>query len=142
MIIQSIVGSLSTVFGINELEILTVNPVQSKTTRMHQPCVPILPERLLRQSCRPPAPQLYLPCGLCRNDVLAFWFYIIGLKKISTSLAGLFLNLIPIFGVGGAFIFLGERLFIMQWVGAIIILAAVVGIFRLPKTEIFSSRSA
>lgn len=73
---------------------------------------------------------------------LAFWFYIIGLKKISASLAGLFLNLIPIFGVGGAFIFLGERLFIMQWVGAIIILAAVVGIFRLPKTEIFSSRSA
>ena len=67
---------------------------------------------------------------------LAFWFYIIGLKKIPASLAGLFLNLIPIFGVGSAYIFLGERLFITQWIGAIIILTAVVGIVRLPKTEI------
>lgn len=67
---------------------------------------------------------------------LAFWFYIIGLKKIPASLAGLFLNLIPIFGVGGAFIFLGERLFMMQWVGAIIIISAVAGIMLLPKTEI------
>ena len=67
---------------------------------------------------------------------LAFWFYIVGLKKIPASLAGIFLNLIPIFGVGGAHIFLGERLFIMQWVGAIIIISAVVGIMLLPKTEI------
>lgn len=67
---------------------------------------------------------------------LAFWFYIIGLKETPASLAGLFLNLIPIFGVGGAYVFLGERLGAAQWVGAILILAAVVGIMRLPKTEV------
>lgn len=66
---------------------------------------------------------------------LAFWFYIIGLKKTPASLAGLFLNLIPIFGVGGAYLFLGERLITMQWIGALIILAAVFGIMRLPRTE-------
>ncbi len=32
---------------------------------------------------------------------LAFWCYIIGLKQLPASLAGLFLNLIPIFGVEG-----------------------------------------
>jgi drug/metabolite transporter (DMT)-like permease len=62
---------------------------------------------------------------------LAFWFYLVGLKKIPASLAGLFLNLIPIFAVGGAYLFLGERLAIGQWVGAVLILAAVVTILRL-----------
>jgi drug/metabolite transporter (DMT)-like permease len=56
---------------------------------------------------------------------LAFWFYIIGLKRIPASLAGLFLNLIPIFAVGGAYLFLAERLAAVQWVGAALILAAV-----------------
>ena len=41
---------------------------------------------------------------------LAFWFYIIGLKKIPASLAGLFLNLIPIFAVGGAYLFLARTI--------------------------------
>ena len=62
---------------------------------------------------------------------LAFWFYIIGLKKTPASLAGLFLNLIPIFGVGGAYIFLGERLAMVQWMGALLILTAVVSTLRL-----------
>jgi drug/metabolite transporter (DMT)-like permease len=63
---------------------------------------------------------------------LAFWFYITGLKQTPAGLAGLFLNLIPIFGVAGAYVFLGERLSPVQWIGAILILAAVVGITRLP----------
>jgi drug/metabolite transporter (DMT)-like permease len=33
---------------------------------------------------------------------LAFWFYITALKQTSATLAGLFLNLIPVFGVRGA----------------------------------------
>jgi drug/metabolite transporter (DMT)-like permease len=66
---------------------------------------------------------------------LAFWFYITGLKRASASLAGLFLNLIPIFGVGGAYLFLGERLTIVQWLGAILILTAVVGALRLGRVE-------
>ncbi len=60
----------------------------------------------------------------------AFWFYIVGLKQVPASTAGQFLNLIPIFGVAGAAIFLGERLGLAQWLGAILILAAVAGIVR------------
>jgi drug/metabolite transporter (DMT)-like permease len=72
---------------------------------------------------------------------LAFWFYLVGLKKIPASLAGLFLNLIPIFAVGGAYLFLGERLAAVQWVGAALILVAVMAMLRfqnpegIPKTE-------
>ena len=43
-------------------------------------------------------------------------------------------------GVGRAYIFLGERLVMVQWIGTIIILAAVFGIMRLPKTEIVSAQ--
>jgi drug/metabolite transporter (DMT)-like permease len=66
---------------------------------------------------------------------LAFWFYIVGLKKIPASLAGLFLNLIPIFAIGGAYIFLDERLAAMQWVGATLILVAVVAMLRLQRAD-------
>jgi drug/metabolite transporter (DMT)-like permease len=66
---------------------------------------------------------------------LAFWFYITGLKTARASMAGLFLNLIPVFGVGGAYLFLGERLAIVQWLGAILILTAVVGALRLGRVE-------
>ncbi|MBI3898839.1 MAG: DMT family transporter [Gammaproteobacteria bacterium] len=64
---------------------------------------------------------------------LAFWFYIVGLRRTSASVAGLFLNLIPIFGVGAAYLFLDEHLLAMQWFGAVLISLAVVGIMRLAK---------
>jgi drug/metabolite transporter (DMT)-like permease len=67
---------------------------------------------------------------------LAFWFYITGLKETPASLASLFLNLIPIFGVSGAMLFLGERLGPAQWLGAMLIITAVLGIsyrYRYPN---------
>ena len=67
---------------------------------------------------------------------LAFWFYISGLRQMPATEAGLYLNLIPIFGVVGAFIFLGERLTPIQWIGAFLILVAVVGISILQKNEL------
>jgi drug/metabolite transporter (DMT)-like permease len=66
---------------------------------------------------------------------LAFWFYIIGLKRIPASLAGLFLNFIPIFVVGGAYLFLAERLATGQWVGAALILVAVMAMLRLQDPD-------
>lgn len=73
---------------------------------------------------------------------LAFWFYIIGLKKIPASLVGLFLNLIPIFAMGGAYFFLGERLAAVQWVGAVLILASVAVMLRLQSTDAVSTTVA
>ncbi len=57
---------------------------------------------------------------------LAFWFYLLGLRLLPANTAGLFLTLIPVFGVGGAMLFLGETLTILQWFGCALILAATV----------------
>lgn len=66
---------------------------------------------------------------------LAYWFYLTGLKTMPVSRASFFFNLVPIFGVGAAYLFLGERLGAIQWVGALLILAAVVGVMRLQSAE-------
>ncbi|HEX6385599.1 MAG TPA: DMT family transporter [Anaerolineae bacterium] len=67
---------------------------------------------------------------------LAFWFYITGLKNTPASQAGLFFNLIPIFSVGGAYLFLGERLAPVQWLGAALILTAVVTLVLRRESEV------
>jgi drug/metabolite transporter (DMT)-like permease len=56
---------------------------------------------------------------------LAFWFYLNGLRSMSASRTGSFFNLIPVFGIGLAFLFLGERLSLLQWAGAAAILISV-----------------
>jgi probable blue pigment (indigoidine) exporter len=55
---------------------------------------------------------------------LAFWLYLTGLRRIPAALAGLFLNLIPIFGVGTGYL-LGERLSSLQSLGSLLIVTAV-----------------
>jgi drug/metabolite transporter (DMT)-like permease len=66
---------------------------------------------------------------------LGFWFYVAGLKQVPASLAALFLALSPIFGIGGAYLALGERLEPVQWIGAALILAAMVAIARTPAAD-------
>ncbi len=60
----------------------------------------------------------------------AFWLYLNGLRSVPASTAGMFINLTPVFGVATAYVFLGERLTGMQWVGAVIILVSVVTLLR------------
>jgi drug/metabolite transporter (DMT)-like permease len=55
----------------------------------------------------------------------AFWLYLKGLSCVRASVAGGFLNLIPVFGVATAYLFLGERLTAPQWIGAITIVLCV-----------------
>jgi drug/metabolite transporter (DMT)-like permease len=64
---------------------------------------------------------------------LAFWFYVRGLQQVPASMAAPFLNLIPLFGVAGAYVFLGERLGMVQWLGALLILVAVAVVVRLQE---------
>ena len=59
---------------------------------------------------------------------LAFWLYLSGLRRVPASTAGLFLNLTPAFGVAVAYVWLGERLTQMQWIGAGIILISVLAL--------------
>ncbi len=56
---------------------------------------------------------------------LAFSFYMAALKTIHANVAGSYLNLVPIFGIAGATLFLGELISMQQLVGAAITLAAV-----------------
>jgi drug/metabolite transporter (DMT)-like permease len=62
---------------------------------------------------------------------VAFWFYVTGLRGVRPAFAGMFLNLIPMFGLAASYLFLDERLTGRQWFGAALILAAVVTIARL-----------
>ncbi len=56
---------------------------------------------------------------------LAYWLYLTGLRSVPASIAAASFYLIPIFGVAGGFLFLGERLEPSQWAGAAIVLAAI-----------------
>jgi drug/metabolite transporter (DMT)-like permease len=61
---------------------------------------------------------------------LPFWFYLIGIRGLPVAVAGLFLTLIPVFGVGGAVLFLGEGFAPLQAVGAILTIGALVAVVR------------
>jgi probable blue pigment (indigoidine) exporter len=61
---------------------------------------------------------------------LAYWFYLSGLRHVPASLAAVSFYLIPIFGVAGAWLLLGERLEPAQWIGVAIVLSAVLLITR------------
>ena len=56
---------------------------------------------------------------------LAFWFYLLALQRMPANRAGFFLLLIPVFGVAGGVLFLGEEFQVVQGIGAITILGAV-----------------
>lgn len=55
---------------------------------------------------------------------LAFWLYLIGLKSLSASAAGLWLTMVPVFGLFGAWVWLGEVPSAMTLAGAALIVAA------------------
>ncbi len=71
---------------------------------------------------------------------LAYGFYLTALVNVPVSRASLFFNLIPIFAVGAAYLFLGERLTVLQSVGAVLILGAMVGVLRLQFSQIELSK--
>ncbi|MGB3828566.1 MAG: DMT family transporter [Ornithinimicrobium sp.] len=57
---------------------------------------------------------------------LAFWFFIGGLRGVPASIAGAFLPLIPVFGLGAASL-MGDRLLERQWLGAALVVLATLG---------------
>lgn len=66
---------------------------------------------------------------------LAFWLYLSAIRLMPVSIAAQFLLLIPVFGVGGAYLFLGERLTLVQGFGMAITIGAVSQIFRLRSSH-------
>ncbi len=61
---------------------------------------------------------------------LAYWFYLRALRSMPASVAGSFFNLIPVFGVIGSLILLGESLTPLQWLGAALIVGAAMVVLR------------
>jgi drug/metabolite transporter (DMT)-like permease len=61
---------------------------------------------------------------------LAFWLYLVGLRRLPVGVAGLFLTLTPVFGVAGGMLFLGESATALQLFGAALILGAVATVVR------------
>jgi drug/metabolite transporter (DMT)-like permease len=63
----------------------------------------------------------------------AYWFYLGALRHVPASYAAVSFYLIPIVGVAAGALLLGERLDPRQWVGAVIVLASVFAIIRMPS---------
>ncbi len=61
---------------------------------------------------------------------VAYWLYLSGLRHVPASVAAVSFYLIPVFGVAGGYLFLGERLQPSQWIGAVTVLAAILLIMR------------
>jgi len=64
----------------------------------------------------------------------AYWFYLGALRDVPASFAAVSFYLIPIVGVTAGALLLGERLDPRQWIGAIVVLASVLAIARLPSS--------
>jgi len=56
---------------------------------------------------------------------VAFWFYVTGLRGVGPAAAGIFINLVPVFGIASSYAFLHERLTGRQWIGVGLIVGAV-----------------
>jgi drug/metabolite transporter (DMT)-like permease len=56
---------------------------------------------------------------------LAYWLYLTGLRHAPASIAAASFYLIPVFGVAGGFLLLGERFDPTQWLGVVIVLVAI-----------------
>jgi drug/metabolite transporter (DMT)-like permease len=63
----------------------------------------------------------------------AYWLYLGALRRVPASIASSTFYLIPIVGVTGGALLLGERLGPSQWVGAAIVLGSVLGILVQPS---------
>ena len=65
----------------------------------------------------------------------AYWFYLGALRHVPASFAAVSFYLIPIVGVAASAVLLGERLDPRQWLGAVIVLGAILAIIRQPSAR-------
>ena len=56
---------------------------------------------------------------------VAFFLFVGALRRVSAAVAGLYINLVPVFGIITAYILLNERLSPVEWLGAATVLGAM-----------------
>jgi probable blue pigment (indigoidine) exporter len=61
---------------------------------------------------------------------VAFWFYLRGVQVFGAIRAGVYINLVPLFGLAASSILLNERLHGRQWIGAGLVIVAVIAFSR------------
>jgi len=61
---------------------------------------------------------------------VAYWLYLSALRNVPASFAAASFYLVPVFGLGASFLFLGERLDPGQWLGIVVVSIAVIAILR------------
>ena len=61
---------------------------------------------------------------------LPFWLHLVALRHMPASIFSFFLALVPVFGVVGAMLFLGERLSAIQIVGGVLLVGALLPVAR------------
>jgi drug/metabolite transporter (DMT)-like permease len=61
---------------------------------------------------------------------LPFWLHLVALRHMPASIFSFFLALVPVFGVIGAMLFLGERLGPIQIVGGVLLVGALLPVAR------------
>ena len=61
---------------------------------------------------------------------LPFWLHLVALRHMPASIFSFFLALVPVFGVVGAMLFLGERLSAIQIVGGVLLVGALLSVAR------------
>jgi drug/metabolite transporter (DMT)-like permease len=60
----------------------------------------------------------------------AYWLYLTALRSVPAAVAASYFNVIPVVGIGLAYVFLGETLTPIQWIGAGAILISVFNLVR------------
>ena len=70
------------------------------------------------------------------SSVLAYIFWNHGVEQVGASIAGLFVHLMPVFGVLLAWLFLGERLALYHIVGIVLILTGIWITSRLGRRQV------
>ena len=58
-------------------------------------------------------------------SALGYWLYAHALEKLGISVTAVFINLIPVVTVIAGFFILGERLTLLQWLGALLVISGV-----------------
>ncbi|MEM9348661.1 MAG: DMT family transporter [Pseudomonadota bacterium] len=65
----------------------------------------------------------------------AFYSYLLGLKTVTASTAGIYLSLVPVFTIALARAVLSERLTALQCVGAAVVVIAVIAVFMFSRED-------
>ena len=58
-------------------------------------------------------------------SAIGHWCYVMAMEGLSVSISGIFLNIIPVVTVVAGFLVLGERLTLLQWLGAALVVFGV-----------------